>query len=416
LTPTTIAAWLGITVTAGGVIAGFVKFLFWAYDEIQKRKKHDGFSVPIETLRLAAKPEGNCWWSMGKKGDEPTMQIVGRMFATNISSVPVRLPQIELRYGFLGRKRESGMVMVSRGLHENMYGMYDIPPGETRDASFDFWVYPPVAKPDEHFTAHSIVFLDQFGNRHKVKRVQFRSMVADHPPKPKEPEEFPYAIPDPVEREVVSVLKAEIGRYEICGRITGGLGSVHIVYKGRAFTGVGNDSWTPNSPVNQLLVPDPQEAVLKSDNLDALVTFYNGLASDEERARFKTALLDRLHPQKGYLAVSYFIAAVLMRVDALPDALEKARRDLLAGESRVFGLSNMLMLINGLLKYRYPDFTNQMLDDIERTIHGLNEHPFLIPAKLAAIRTARLTRTEAPTTTGESGGIVPTQKSDKVSS
>ena len=77
-----IAAWLGIAVTAGGAIAGIVRFLFWVYDEIQKRKKHEGFSVPAETLRLAAKPEGSCWWSMGKKGDEPTMQIVGRMFAT----------------------------------------------------------------------------------------------------------------------------------------------------------------------------------------------------------------------------------------------------------------------------------------------------------------------------------------------
>ena len=154
--------------------------------------------------------------------------------------------------------------------------------------------------------------------------------------------------------------------------------------------------WTPNSPANQLIVSDPESAALKSDNLDALMSFYNRLTLDEERARFKAALLDRLHPQKGYLAVSYFIVAVLMRLDALHEALEKARRDLPAGESRVFGLSNILMLINGLLKYRYPDFTSQTLDDIERTIHGLNvnEHPFLIPAKLAAIRTARLTRTE----------------------
>ena len=36
----------------------------------------------------------------------------------------------------------------------------------------------------------------------------------------------PYAITDRVEREVVSVLKAELHRYEICGRRVGGLGSV----------------------------------------------------------------------------------------------------------------------------------------------------------------------------------------------
>src|SRR5439155_20592351 len=107
LNPTTIAAWLGILITAAGAIAGFIKFLFWAYDEWQKRKKHEGFSAPTETLLLAMKPEGNCWWHMGKMGDEPTMQIVGSIFATNVASVPVRIHHVELRYGFLGRKRAS---------------------------------------------------------------------------------------------------------------------------------------------------------------------------------------------------------------------------------------------------------------------------------------------------------------------
>jgi hypothetical protein len=390
--PTTIAAWLGILVTAGGVVAGAVKFAFWAYDEVQKRKKHAGFIVPKETLRLAPKPTCNCWWAMGRMGNEPTMQIVGRIFATNISSVPVRLPQVQLSYGLLGRKRASGMVMVSRGLHENMFGMYDIPPGETRDVSFDFWVYPPVSEPTEHFVARSISFVDQFGNHHRVKSVEFRSVAVDNPPKKKEPEEFAYAISNHIEREVVSVLKAEIARYEICGRRTGGLGSVHIVYHNRALSGVGNDSWTSDSPLNQLIVSDPDSAVLKSDLLEALMALHSKLTSDADRVNFKTALLDRLNPTKGYLSIAYFIVAALMKAQALPDALEKTRRALPTGENSVFGLSNALMLINGLLKYRHPEFTNQMLDDIERMIDGLDEHTFLIPAKLAAIRAERLRR------------------------
>ncbi len=392
--PKTIGTWIGVLVAAGGVIAGSAKFLFWVFDEWQKRKMHEGFSAPTDTLRIAPKPEGACWWAMGKRGDEPTMQIVGSMFITSIATVPVRIPQVELRYGIWGRKRVSGMVMVARAARENMYGMYDIPPGETRDASCDFWIYPPVVKSTDHFTAHSVAFMDQFGNRHVMKRVQFRSMAADHPPRPKEPEEFPYAITDPIEKEVVSVLKAELGRYEMCGRRTGGLGSVHIVYQGRAMTGVGGDGWRPDLPLNQLLAPDPEKASLASDNLEALVGFYKGLGSDDERTRFKKALLERLDPKRGYLAVSYFVVAVFFSIGALSEALEKAKRDLPAGETRVFGLSNILMLLNGLLRYRYPDFSSPMLDDIERTIHGLNEHPFLIPPKIAAIRASRLTKSE----------------------
>jgi hypothetical protein len=48
------------------------------------------------------------------------------------------------------------------------------------------------------------------------------------------------------------------------------------------------------------------------------------------------------------------------------------------------------MLLNGLLKYRHPDFNDQMLDVIERMTHGLTGHLALIPAKIAAIRTSRL--------------------------
>ena len=69
----------------------------------------------------------------------------------------------------------------------------------------------------------------------------------------------------------------------------------------------------------------------------------------------------------------------------------------------VFGLSNVLMLLNGLLKYRHPDFTNDMLDEIERMIHWLDEDLFLIPAKVAAIRATRLatpTAVTAPPVTG----------------
>jgi len=61
-----------------------------------------------------------------------------------------------------------------------------------------------------------------------------------------------------------------------------------------------------------------------------------------------------------------------------------------ADERKVFGLSNVLMLLNGLLKYRHLDSTNDMLDEIERMIHGLDEHPFLIPARIAPIRASRL--------------------------
>jgi hypothetical protein len=279
------------------------------------------------------------------------------------------------------------MVLLSN--HHDARRPQVLSPHECAELRASFFVQPVVAEKGKPWQS-SVTLVDQYGNRHTVKKCVFRSIESNKPAPPKEPEEYPYQIADPIEKKIVSVLKAELNRYSVCGRICGGLGSIQMVYQGRSFTGVGTDSWTANSPLNQVIVADPENASLKSDNLEALVGFYRGLGSDEERAGFVKVLLDRLDADRGYLAVSYFIVATVGSVGSYAEALQKAKRDLPENENRVFGLSNVLMLLNGLLKYRYPDFSNEMLDEIERMTHGLKEHPFLIPAKLAAIRASRL--------------------------
>jgi hypothetical protein len=188
----TIAAWIAVLVAFGGTGTGAVKFLFWAYDERHKRKPHQGFSAPNKTLQLVAEPRGRCWWRMGQRGDDPTMQIVGAMLATNVSPVPVLVTRAELRHGLLGRKRISGTVMVSRPTREDIYGAFDIQPDEKRELTFDFRVYPPVRDCWESFTPHSVTFIDQFGNKHAVKRIAFLAHSSSISVRPKEPQEFQY--------------------------------------------------------------------------------------------------------------------------------------------------------------------------------------------------------------------------------
>jgi hypothetical protein len=48
------------------------------------------------------------------------------------------------------------------------------------------------------------------------------------------------------------------------------------------------------------------------------------------------------------------------------------------------------MLVDGLLKYRYPDFPNEMLDQIQAALATVNEHKFKIDERIAAIRSKRL--------------------------
>lgn len=122
----------------------------------------------------------------------------------------------------------------------------------------------------------------------------------------------------------------------------------------------------------------------------SLFIFYQRLSTEPERAGFVSALLDRLNADKGYMRVSYFIVCALWKIGRLQEALQKAR-SLPQGEIKTYGLSNVLFLFNGLLRYRHPDFTPEMLDQLESFVHDLKqEYAFSILEKIAAIRTARL--------------------------
>ena len=65
-----------------------------------------------------------------------------------------------------------------------------------------------------------------------------------------------------------------------------------------------------------------------------------------------------------------------------------ARRDLL-GDTE-YGSSNCLMLLDGLLRLKHPMFSDELLDDAEQFIHGLDEHAFAIPERIAAVRAHRI--------------------------
>jgi hypothetical protein len=154
-------------------------------------------------------------------------------------------------------------------------------------------------------------------------------------------------------------------------------------------TGVGGDSWSPNSPKNQSISDNPEAFALRSDNLEALMSYYKRLTDPADQDQFASALLARMDG-KDYLRVTYFIVCVLWKIGRLRQALERAKASLPQGEIKAFGISNTLMLFNGLLRHRHGDFTNDMLDDIEKFLIGLKEHSFQIPEKIAAIRTLRL--------------------------
>jgi len=197
-----------------------------------------------------------------------------------------------------------------------------------------------------------------------------------------------YSLDEPIEKDIVAVLNSEISRYEKCGRRVGGFGSVFLNVDGRDIIGFGVDGYRPDVPKNQVISENPESAVLKSDNLEALLAAFGGLKSSEEQDKFVSSLLNRIDRDGPYASVGYFIVLALWELGGLGIALERAKLKLHGDKE--YGYSNVLYMLNGLLRYRHPDFSNEELEEIERRISGVDEHKFGIEEKIAAIRAARL--------------------------
>jgi len=191
-------------------------------------------------------------------------------------------------------------------------------------------------------------------------------------------------ITNSVEREIVAVLQAEINRYKDCGRKVGGLGSIQTTYQGRSYCGVGSDWRKADSPNLQAIVPDPENAKIESDNGSTLIRFYDSLKKQQQND-FVECLLKRLSRETPYTSVGYFILFVLYRIGHLNKALETAKKEL-QGDSG-YGFSDFLQLLDSLLKYEYPKFSTEILDDIEHFLKGIKEHTFRISERLLAVRT-----------------------------
>ena len=126
------------------------------------------YEIPKRTIVIAPNPNSrDTWWHMGSSSGQPAMQVSGRFNVTNITKYAVILSAVKMR-----KPMYMGTVMV-KDSKSNYHGMYQIPPGGYTDMSFDFWIIPPFKKQGDSFIA-DVAVLDQFGNEHWIKKVNFK--------------------------------------------------------------------------------------------------------------------------------------------------------------------------------------------------------------------------------------------------
>jgi hypothetical protein len=366
----TLPMWLVVVLVGAGAVAGWLIRYTAGRSRAQREKER--------RLRIVASPFA-CGWSDAKKGEERAIMLDLHATATNVSEVPVYVPR-----AYVVKPRSDAFVLV-KAVDSNMHGNYAIPPGETTDIVAHFGIHPPIARNGEEVVV-DIAFVDNFENAHRLRKVKFLP-----PPAGKKRVEYAHeavhAIEDPVEKQAVAVLKAEVARYQRIGRGTGGIGSVHTIRDGRTIAGVPSDGWTHGSHENSYITRDPNSQIA-SENADALENLFRRLQSDDDRVRFVRALTSRIKANTEYASVAYLPLLALLRVGKLPEALTTAKAQL-RGDSEL-GFDEFVRVLAALLTNQHQVFSDTDLDEIERFAEGLTEYAYEIPARVAAVRALRV--------------------------
>jgi len=376
-------------ITALAVVFGWLEWgrkkLLRAWRFITRQRP----KTPRETIKIVKHRKEN-WWNLGSINGQPAMQISGHLYVTNIFDDNVRILSAEIISPRKAKKNCARNHVLTKHYQNNIYGSYELVPNITTELSIDFWIQPPIIEEDKDLKL-TMVLIDQFDNRHKIKNIIFESnakkrLSAEKNKKPDLPKEAIYSIKNEIEKEVASVLKTEVERYKECGRKVGGLGSVRL--KDSNNPGIGTEWRKADSPINNSIDTNSRKDYIISENAQALINLFERLKEKEDQEIFIKSLLDRISREKEYAPIGYLIFLVLFRIGRLEMAFDVAKEKLYKDSG--YGFSDALRLLDGLLRFEHGEFSKDLLEKIELFVDGLDEHVFRIPERLSAIRAYRL--------------------------
>jgi hypothetical protein len=378
---------------AGAVVFGVMATFKWSSVAVAAAKAWRLSAKVPKTFHLTPIAQ-LCHWSITRQADGSYVtQISARFSAKNQSDHPIGLlPPRVIKPSIRGEIVEA--MLTVRQQHGHMHGTahasdHRIAPGTTLPAQSVVMIRGTPRRKQGSDLDVTLGISDEDGNEQRV-RILCRGITA---PKVEEGSKLIdplHAISDRIEKDVAAVLQSEIGRYEKNGRFRGGFGSFHMTYDGRSDQQVPGDVWVMNTAKNQEISEKADQNLISSDNFEALLAIHSTLTSEDERMRFANALLSRLQENRGYTSVAYMIMMVLWRVGLLGEGLKAATRGLPRDDPRNHGMSNVLMLLNAMLRIQHFQFSDETLDTIERFIEGNPEFAFRIPQKIAAVRAFRV--------------------------
>lgn len=269
--------------------------------------------------------------------------------------------------------RVNGLVLI-KDTQENYWGKYGIQRGYTAEVDTHFTFDKELG--DKKFLTVNVEFEDQFGQKYLIKNINVKRMEKNQPVEEDDiKKDLLSKIKNPRVRKILSVLKNEIEQYKNNGRGRGGLGTVRWAGP--------NTEYRSEGEIVKFLDVNSVKGSVNSRYAQAIVGQFKKASVYEKKEILNTLLL-RLDKNSEYCNVAYLIMLVLFEIKKLPEGLEYARKRLY-GDIKL-GFSDMLRLLDLLLKFRYHEFTEKDLEAIEKLVESTSEHPFNIPHRINEIR------------------------------
>ena len=356
------------------------KLLYFTWNYWTNRHKQKELSKTFMVTPVCSQ----CFWSHAKQTDGSiVVGLHALVVVSNRTNTPVTIARTRVLKSPIKKKPIEN---IAFGTRNNSYNLCPkIPPQETEEMSFTAYIRIKKFKSQPTSLNFVLGFSDSNDNE-QIVPISFNNRMTPKTLKYPLPNESPYQIADQVEKEIVSVLQLEMECYKMFNRKSGRLGSINLEHGGKLISGVGHDSWSTNLPEYSSLSPTPKSSAIKSDNYSALVAYFNQLIDENKKEVFIHSLINRISPEKGYLSISYFIFSVLWELGYTKQALEHIKQQLPQNELEVFGLGNVLLLLNRLLYYFPHRFDAKTLDNIEEFIGDLEVSGFKIKERVSAIR------------------------------
>lgn len=168
-----LAAAVAVVLFAWGIAVVFGRHLWSFWGWVRSKFSRDQ-SVPTTRAAFVLNPRRTLW-NMGRRGDQPAMQIMTSWYVTNASAVPMRILEAGLiKPNPRGRMCTALVHVIQRGTNWAREGMeLEIQPGQTETVEANFFLDPPTQKENRPLKLKMYV-VDQFGRRHKAPKIKLQ--------------------------------------------------------------------------------------------------------------------------------------------------------------------------------------------------------------------------------------------------